>query len=246
MKQTVLLLTCEHGGNRIPNEYKYIFPAESETVLESHRGWDPGTLALGKFLAGQFHAPLFASDISRLLVDLNRSTWRRTLFSEYVKGRPQRIKKDILERVYYPYQTKVENFVQEAISGGEKVCHLALHSFTPVLNGKQRNADLGLLYNPARENEKQFARLAKKQSKNILPGWNVRFNYPYLGKPDGLCARLRKKHSDNDYLGIEIEINQKYVEPDGRFPDGLSDKVTLMLDRTRNNFRWICQTRNLY
>jgi len=240
MNQTVLLLTCEHGGNRIPDEYKYLFPAESKTVLESHRGWDPGTLALGKFLAGQLQAPLFASDITRLLVDLNRSTWRRTLFSEFVKGRPHPLKKEILERVYYPYQNEVENYVQETVYRGEKICHLALHSFTPVLNGKHRNADLGLLYNPARENEKQFARLAKKQSKNILPDWRVRLNYPYLGKPDGLCARLRKKHNDGSYMGIEVEINQKYVGPEERFPDELENKLLLLLRTTRDNFAWTC------
>ena len=40
--------------------------------------------------------------------------------------------------------------------------------------------------------------------------FNVRHNYPYLGKMDGFTTYLRKKFPKN-YVGIEIEINQKYA-----------------------------------
>ncbi|MEO8932838.1 MAG: N-formylglutamate amidohydrolase, partial [Xanthomarina sp.] len=36
-----------------------------------------------------------------------------------------------------------------------------------------------------------------------------RFNYPYLGKADGFTSYLRKQFPKN-YLGIEIEVNQKF------------------------------------
>jgi hypothetical protein len=37
----------------------------------------------------------------------------------------------------------------------------------------------------------------------------VRFNYPYKGTSDGLTTTLRKKFGPQ-YVGIEIEINQKF------------------------------------
>ncbi|PTM08135.1 MAG: N-formylglutamate amidohydrolase, partial [Bacteroidetes bacterium] len=37
-----LVLTCEHGGNQIPKQYQALFP--DKTVLQSHRGFDLGSL----------------------------------------------------------------------------------------------------------------------------------------------------------------------------------------------------------
>jgi hypothetical protein len=39
----------------------------------------------------------------------------------------------------------------------------------------------------------------------------VRYNYPYLGKMDGFTTYLRKQFISN-YIGIELEVNQKYVK----------------------------------
>ena len=38
-----LLLSCEHGGNRVPPEYGELF-ADAEAVLQTHRGYDIGIL----------------------------------------------------------------------------------------------------------------------------------------------------------------------------------------------------------
>ena len=62
-----LLVTCEHGGNRVPKRYRRLF-AGWESVLASHRGYDPGALTLARELARAFDAPLVASTVTRLLV----------------------------------------------------------------------------------------------------------------------------------------------------------------------------------
>ena len=48
-----LLVTCEHGGNRVPKEYRRLF-AGWEPVLASHRGYDPGALTLARELADEW------------------------------------------------------------------------------------------------------------------------------------------------------------------------------------------------
>ena len=47
--------------------------AEATRVARVHRGYDAGALAMARDLAASLRAPLVASTVSRLLVDLNRS-----------------------------------------------------------------------------------------------------------------------------------------------------------------------------
>jgi hypothetical protein len=44
----------------------------------------------------------------------------------------------------------------------------------------------------------------------------VRRNYPYAGKGDGLTRWFRQHLQPDVYVGIELEINQKYVLEGGR------------------------------
>jgi len=44
------------------------------------------------------------------------------------------------------------------LTRGDRVIHVAVHSFTPTLRGVRRNADVGLLYDPARPGELALAR----------------------------------------------------------------------------------------
>ena len=39
----------------------------------------------------------------------------------------------------------------------------------------------------------------------------VRRNYPYAGNGDGLTSYLRQRFADSDYIGIELEVNQRLV-----------------------------------
>jgi hypothetical protein len=37
-------------------------------------------------------------------------------------------------------------------------------------------------------------------------------NYPYQGTSDGFTTHLRKKFPDSQYVGIELEVNQKHLD----------------------------------
>src|SRR5258705_12004908 len=81
------LITCEHGGNRIPAPYRRLFRGR-RALLDSHRGYDPGALVMAKALAGAFKAPLVTSTISRLVIDLNPSIGHPPLFYTATGGAP--------------------------------------------------------------------------------------------------------------------------------------------------------------
>ena len=85
---------------------------------------------------------------------------------------------------------------------------MSIHSFTPILNGIERIADIGLLFDPARKQESRFCRELQGKLREQPTPLRVRRNYPYRGTSDGLTTALRCKFPGDQYLGIEIEINQ--------------------------------------
>lgn len=204
-----MILTCEHGGNEIPPDYFPLFEKAGQ-VLRSHRGYDPGALDLFKSLQDLASFQKYHT-VSRLLVELNRSLHHPQLFSAFTKNLPSEEKKKILQEYYFPYRRAVEDHIQKCLFRRENVLHLSIHSFTPQLNGEVRNADIGLLYDPGRKAEKEISIKLRSLLLQEDSAFKIRFNYPYRGKADGFTTSLRKKFPSN-YAGIEIEVNQKYVE----------------------------------
>lgn len=202
-----LLLTCEHAGNRIPPEHRDRFRGAGRT-LRSHRGWDPGALDLANELGRRLRQPVRAVTWSRLLVEANRSPTNPRLWSSYTSDLPPEAKQAILERYWWPHRQGVADAVDAAIAAGERVVHVAVHSFTPVYDGAVRNADVGLLYDPARPAERELAERWAELLRARAPDLRVRRNYPYRGAADGLARWLRKRSSQDDYVGLELEVNQ--------------------------------------
>ncbi|QDU94664.1 N-formylglutamate amidohydrolase [Lignipirellula cremea] len=206
---TAILLTCEHGGNLVPPEYAQLFNG-GETALNSHRGYDPGALELARRMAEELPAPLLFATVTRLLVELNRSTHHRRLFSEFSQPLPPDERQALVSKHYTPYRTQVEERLAALIAAQGSVLHLSVHSFTPQLDGVVRTTEIGLLYDPARSGESQFAAAWQTALRTLRPDLRVRKNYPYLGKADGFTTSLRRKFSPETYRGIEIEVNQAF------------------------------------
>ena len=210
-----LLVTCEHGGNRVPREYRRLFDGR-KSVLASHRGYVPGALELAKELARALRAPLVACTVTRLLVELNRSPGHPQLHSEATRDLPRAEKARIAARYYEPYRREVERRVAAATAARRRVIHISSHSFTPVLNGCTRHADVGLLYDPRRPAERALCeRWSRCLGERAAP-LRVRRNYPYRGYADGLTTYLRRGYARKGYIGVELEVNQKHVLAGGR------------------------------
>lgn len=204
-----LLLTCEHGGPRVPARYRRLFPDASE-VLRTHRGFDLGALQLAQAMSRKLNAPLIASTTTRLLVDLNRSLGHRRLFSQYSETLDAPSRDHVFQHYYHPYRSQVEESVAEQIGLGRAVLHLSVHSFTPVLDGHERKADLGLLYDRARPREEAFCNRWQVALEACRDDLRLRRNYPYRGTSDGLTTALRQRYPDRRYAGIELEVNQRW------------------------------------
>jgi predicted N-formylglutamate amidohydrolase len=212
VKRLATVVSCEHGGFRVPPRYRQLFE-KTRSVLETHEGWDHGALLLAKELSRQLRAPLITSEVTRLLVDLNRSSHHCGLFSAFTKTCDNATKMRILREHYFPYREKIESLISEKSTVAKRVIHFSIHSFTPQLDDQLRTCDIGLLYDSRREAEKKFCHKLQARMKAINETLTIRRNYPYLGKADGLTTYLRQIFPEQIYLGIEIEINQKHVLP---------------------------------
>jgi predicted N-formylglutamate amidohydrolase len=225
MLDLALVLTCEHGGNRVPAPYAALFRGQ-KTLLGTHRGWDPGALDVARRLARGFQAPLIAATTTRLLVDLNRSSHNRAVFSTWSRALSAEAREALIGRIHRPHWERVRLALASAAESpagkiskrdsrgrraGSLVVHVAVHSFIPKLDGQIRDFEIGLLYDPAREAERRFARAWRAALREHDPSLRVRLNAPYRGTGDGLTTALRREHHrrhESSYLGIELEMNQ--------------------------------------
>jgi predicted N-formylglutamate amidohydrolase len=228
-RPTALVVTAEHGGNRVPRPYRDLF-RDAGPLLESHRGWDPGSLDLARRIADRLDAPLVSSTVTRLLVDLNRSAHNPRVFSEITRGLDRVDRQELLRRWHRPHRDAAERAVADALAGADRVVHLAIHTFTPELAGVVRRPDIALLYDPRRDGERELAarwvRLLRARVRAGARDRVVARNDPYRGAADGLTTALRRVHPDPAYVGIEIEVSQRHLGAGGRFPSWVADALT--------------------
>jgi predicted N-formylglutamate amidohydrolase len=204
-----LIVSCEHGGNRIPPRFRALF---SKKFLSTHRGYDPGALDVARDFAAATGAPFFYSTVSRLLVELNRPLGHPQVFYSRLS---EETRDALLRRYYLPYWRSIESAIARAIRRGRRVLHLSVHSFTPKLRGVRRATDIGLLYDPARALEARFCRSWRAAILRRHAGLRVRYNKPYRGSFPSLVDELRQRFGPR-YIGIQVEISQRFARGDAR------------------------------
>lgn len=202
------LITAEHASRRVPDRWQALFEGHEE-VLESHRGWDPGSLELAQNLAQGLSAPLLQGRITRLLIDLNRSADHPGRFSAFSRSLPATDKADLIARYWQPHWSAYRSQL-ETLPG--RIIHLACHSFTPVLDGKRRSTDIGLLYDPSRPIEAGYCRALARQLRQALPDLRIHINQPYRGVSNGLGQQHRRQYPDSRLISFELEINQRLID----------------------------------
>lgn len=230
-----LVVTCEHGGNRVPAVMRKHFRG-AEDVLSSHRGWDPGALPLAKQFAAKFQAPLFSANVSRLVVELNRSLTHPRLFSEFAKNLNAAERTSLLRKYWNPHRDRVTKHIESLIQVRRQVVHLSVHTFTEVLGDEVRTTDIGLLYDPQRELEKNFCSLWQSKLRKLNSAWNIRRNDPYKGSSDGFSTSLRRLFAPEQYLGIELEVCQKFFLQGGTPWDEIRGKILQSFNETMGDF----------
>ncbi len=212
MADAALIITCEHAVNTVPLRWRHLFE-DVEDVLSSHRGWDAGALELARTLADALCAPCFSAEVSRLLVDHNRSPHNRSRWSDFSRNLAAGDKEGVDDEFYRPFREKTSGWIAARHAEEKRVIHVSVHSFTPILDGNEREVDIGLLYDPGRPEEAYFAARWKAALIERHARLRVRYNVPYRGVSDSHLTTYRERYRSHDYVGIELEVNQALVRP---------------------------------
>jgi predicted N-formylglutamate amidohydrolase len=221
------IITCEHASNNIPEEFAYLFEG-ALNILNSHRGWDPGASKVAHAIKEALNTPLFEFPFSRLLIEPNRSSHHPQLFSEFPNRLSATEKAHLLNIYYFPYRRSVEREIESILLEKQSAIHIGIHSFTPILNDKERLIDIGLLYDPSSLLEKEFCKKWKASILDVDPTLRVRMNQPYKGTSDGFTTTLRQKFGAS-YAGIELEVNQAHFTGNKESESKIINTITTSL-----------------
>ncbi|MEE8556938.1 MAG: N-formylglutamate amidohydrolase [Myxococcota bacterium] len=226
-----VVVSCEHASNRVPPEMD-----APPDLMALHIAWDVGALQVATRLARSLQAPLHKGEYSRLLVDLNRGEESSRLIRRVSDGHPIPFNRGLtpdeadrrIRLFHRPYRRAIEADVKRIVERRGRCVHLAIHSFTPALQGKVRGNDLGLLYDPHRHPEVDLVR----EMRDLLAertGMVVWLNRPYSGTADGIQPPLRARYAPERFVGIELEMNQRHAS-DERALEKIADSFGASLE----------------
>jgi len=207
-----VLVTCEHASERLPPGWTW--PDADAWLAGTHWAFDVGAADLARELAVAWRTTAVLSRFSRLLVDPNRETDAADLIRREAEGRPVVLNRDIdaaererrLALLWRPYHDTIGRELRR--QSVEIV--LAIHTFTPVWEGRTREVEVGVLF----DLEEALAERAAKAVEQA--GFVTRLNEPYSGKA-GLIFSAHHHASAHGLKALEIELRQDLaVQPDVR------------------------------
>ncbi len=223
------LITCEHGSHQVPDWLSESLGAHPPSTpidpAAAQENYDLGALEAASHIAKSLRCPLIAAKFHPDIIDVNRSTQQRGVFSPLTRGLPTKIRSRIVKEIHEPFRQEVEAAVAKLMRKEDLVIHLSVHSFatfepTQVApDGEDRatiarRTDLGLLYDPARKYELGLCLDWHEDLYYSLPMLRVRRNYPGRGVAESLIRSLRQKYSPDCYLGVELQLNRAWCVRD--------------------------------
>jgi predicted N-formylglutamate amidohydrolase len=227
---TGVVVTCEHAGNAVPQAFAELFAGQSD-VLSSHRGWDPGAVELARVIARRLGVAPHLYPWTRLLIEVNRSEGHRAVFSYLTRQLDPQLRHVLLRDFYRPHRERVTAAIEREIQQSGRVLHLAVHTFTPILDGRPRAIDIASLDDPRRPRERAFSNAFLAQLRILRPALRLALNRPYRGWSDGLTTTLRAHFPAEAYLGIEIEVSQAFPLGDASVWNALQTDIAAACER---------------
>jgi predicted N-formylglutamate amidohydrolase len=208
-----LIMTCEHADFKTPVFLKK-GPQIPARILNSHRGWDAGALPLAKGLAHVLHGQVFFYPYSRLYLDANRKIGVKAL-SDYTRDLPDQDQQRLFTLCQL-YRNSIWQEVEKSLKRKAPVFIFSLHTFVPILQGKRRTTDIGLLFRRGKRGEEEVAQDLRQNLKALAPGCRTHFNRPYRGHTDCLFNDVMDDFAkERNLKGLFLEVNQAYLRRQG-------------------------------
>lgn len=206
-----LILLADHARNQLPEEYGTLGLPESE--FQRHIAYDIGVEAVTRFIAEKLGAPAVLSGFSRLLIDPNRGEDDPTLIRQLYDGAiitgnyplSHQERELRLQQWYRPYHQAVAGAVEKtADASGVPPLIIAIHSFTPRMQGYDRPWHVSLLWDTDDRVQKLLLQHLARDEKLIIGD-----NEPYDGALKG--DTMYQHATVNGYPHVLIEIRQDLI-----------------------------------
>ena len=205
---TPVLLVCDHASIRFPRSLGTMGLDYLDRA--SHIALDIGANAVVEALADNLGATAVLCQYSRLIVDCNRELIDDSAFLEHSDGIDvpgnQNLQNDEKERraseIYWPYHNAIKDQIVRLKKNGIDPVVISIHSFTPIINGSDREWEIGVLWDKDIETAEIFlTRLGEA-------GYLVGNNEPYSGKdPEDFTIDYHAESTGLPHVGIEISQN---------------------------------------
>jgi len=198
-----VLVPDYHGGLRARSQPERV-------LLETHWGWDIGAWEVAKRLARWLGVAAIGGSVSRLVIDLNRPVVDRTLIrreagwvrlSWNARVSPAEVERRMIAW-HLPYHDAIDRAILRQVTRDVRPLLMAVHSFTPIYEGRRRDFDMGVLFDRSRGHAALFLRGLRRE------GFRVRANEPYSGLA-GMMYSIERHGTHHDLPCLEIEMNQE-------------------------------------
>lgn len=202
---TPILLVCDHASRRFPRSLGSM--GLDPVARRCHLALDIGAGALTVTLAESLGVTAVMAQYSRLVVDCNRELMDPGAFLEFGDGVIIPGNRNLLpgeksaraDEIYWPYHYAIETEIQRLCERDCPPAMLAIHSFTPVLNGISRPWEIGILS----DTDRRIAEIMLKEFRDA--GFLVGDNEPYSGKaPQDFTIDHHAEAAGLPHVGIEI------------------------------------------
>ena len=214
-----ILLTCDHASYAIPASLGTL--GVSPRDLKRHIGWDPGASAITLRLSKRFDAKAILSSYSRLIIDCNRRPHSETSILTLSDGTPIPGNMGItasdvetrIETLFKPYHRAISSALEDIRQDGMTPVFVAIHSFTPKLNGHSRPWHFGVLWDEDARIARPLIEALRADSGAIVGDnepYSARdhfdFSQEFHASSKGLPSALVEIRSDliQDESGVEL------------------------------------------
>ena len=205
LAETPVLLVCDHASCRFPKSLGDM--GLDPFARRCHLAVDIGAGPLTEQLAASLGVTAVLAQYSRLVMDCNRQLMDPSAHLEYGDGilvpgnrNLHQAEKDLrASTLYWPYHDALDKQVQRLSKLGPPPAFIAIHSFTPVMNGEARPWEMGVLWDTDMSLRNIFLEDFR------AAGYFVGDNEPYSGKaPQDFTIDHHAEEIGLPHIGIEI------------------------------------------
>lgn len=202
------LVTCDHASNHVPPSVNGGDLGLPGADMDRHIAYDIGAAGVTRHLAKLLNAPAILSRFSRLVVDPNRGEDDPTLMMRLYDGTiiPGNRRADAaeIERRLNAFHRPYHRAYNDLASRRDDTVIVAVHSFTPRLNGRHpRPWHIGVLYAADDRLARPLLDCLRKDT-DLCVGENQ----PYLGHlpGDAVDRHALQKNRPNALLELRQDL----------------------------------------